>query len=248
MDRSLDDVWKEVGAFKNLKSAEQKKELENLVQRTKGIKDEISANSTAIKKAERDLESAEAKSEAIRKEYIEARERRQNAVALGEDDEKFKISISNLMVEQDLIEDRCIGLKRRVENLRAEGDLLESERTETERTILRFRLVPLVAQWNEVGGQLGGVLKQIIVLADQLGEPFHETRSGAKTIFYSQWEGIDAIAKLYLAGEVEDPKNRWPNGKLRDIFNFRFFMEDLRQEREKVAEALQRETEKVVVV
>lgn len=142
MEKSLDRVWEEVRTFKNLNPAEQKKELENLMERDKGLTDAISANSTAIKKVQRDLENAEAKDETIRKEYAEARERRQNAAALGEDENKFEVSKRDLMVEQDKVEDRCIGLKRRAENLGTEGDLLEEEKTETEKMILRFRLVP----------------------------------------------------------------------------------------------------------
>lgn len=246
MEKSLDREWAEVRAFKNLKAPEQEKELENQAQQRKGVIDVIFANFAAIKKAEKDLEAADAKSENIRKEYDDCRLRRQNAVSLGEDDSRFKISISDLMVEQDRIEDLRIGLRRRIENLRSEGDLLEQEKIEIEKTILRFRLVPLVGQYNKTGEQLAGILRQIIVLGEQLGESFYEIRTAARTIFYSQFAGVDCIAKLFLGDEVEDPKNKWPNGKLLDIFNLRYFQEELRQEREKAAEALRQGAEKAV--
>jgi len=237
MERDLHEIWKEIRAFKNLKPAEQKKALEELEQQVKGIKDEISANSAATNKAEKDLRAAEERSESIGKEYLEMRERRQNAVALDEDDKQFKVSASELKEEQDLIEDRCVGLKRRIENLRAEGDLLEQEKTETKKMILRFRLIPFVGQWNEIGEQLAGILKQIIALSEELGESFFEFRTGAQTIFYSRWEGIDCIAKFYVGDEVNAVENRWPSGRLKDIFNFSFFTEDLSRERKKGAEA-----------
>lgn len=233
-EKSLEDIWREIDFFKCLKADEQKMELENLAEQVKGLKVEISANFRAIEKVERDLKSTEGKRESTGREYLEARERRQNAVALGEDDEKFKASITDLMVEQDRIEDQCIGLKRRIESLTVEGELLEQEKIEIEKRILRFRLVPLLDRFNEKAKRLVDDLKEIIILSDQLGEPFSEFRTGAKTVFYSQWEGIDIISKLYLAGEVADPKNKWPNGRLKDIFNIRYFYEELRQEREKV--------------
>ncbi len=138
------------------------------------------------------------------------------------------------MAEQDKIEDRCIGLKRRIENLRGEGDLLEEEKAETEKMILRFKLVPLVEQWNEQAGKSTRIIEQIVRLSSELGEDFSEFRSGVKTVLFSSWEGISRIAKLFLAGNI-GPQDTWENGRLKDLFNVRDLYAELQQERETAA-------------
>jgi hypothetical protein len=231
MEKTVQNIIEENQVFKRLKPDEQKRELESLELQSKGAEKEICTNSRLIEKAQRDLESAEEKSEAIRKEYVEMRERRQNAVALGEDDTKFKASISDLNVEQDLLEDRCIGLRRRIENLTAEGDLLEQEKIEVRRKILRFRLILLVPEANRKAKEYADVLKEMVVLSWELGEYFPRIQGGPRGVYFSEFEAVELIAKFYTIDELDDPKNRWPNGNLKDTFNLKLFEEELLQER-----------------
>lgn len=206
MEKSLNIIWEEVGRFRKLKPDQQKKELEDLSQKEIAIVKEIAVNSEAIKRTETDLKNAETRKKAIQEEYQGARQKRQNAVALGEDDKKFKVSISDLNVELDLLEDTCIGLTRRIENLTSEGDLLEQEKAEIQKTILQFKIAALIDPRNKKAEELAHYDKEIVLLADQLNEPFYEFRSDARTVFYSSWEGISALAKLYLGAEVDAPE------------------------------------------
>ena len=233
--KSFTDVAKEIEEFRSLKSDAQRKRIEDLRAQVEGLKSAISNNLKAIDKSKTDLEIAERKIVEIAEEYNQARERRQNAVALNEDDEKFRISISELNVSREYFQDRILGLQRRIENLTAEGSLLGSEMVESEKTIIRLRLIPLVKRWNEGAENLVVILKEMIILAEALGEGFGPFRTGATTIFYSDFEGLEKFSKFYLADEIRNPENLTPLNRLKGLFDFRAFQYERQAEREKIA-------------
>jgi hypothetical protein len=241
MEETLEYLRKEAQAFMRLKPEEQETEKKKLEEQLKGINKEMTENSNSVKKEQEKLESIRAKRETIQEEYMEARERRQNAIALGESDAEIKASISNLNDERDRLRDLFIGLERRIENLNSEGNLLEEEKLALERKILRFRLYPLVPLANQKGEEWAGILKEIIVLAERLGEAFYPFRTGAKVVFPSQYEGISCIGKFYLLSDLDSPDNKRSSGQLRNIFDLDYFYESERQKREDAAKAPQQE-------
>jgi phage shock protein A len=233
MEKTFQEIADEIKCFREL-SLEKREErfkaeqgnLENIGKEIVAVKKEISNAQEKLKLTEDFLKS-------IEKQLEEERERRQNAIALGQNTKTFDLEIKKLIRELEeqkiYYEDSIIGFERRIENLESELLLLNEEKKEIERTIIRFQIVPLVEEWNKTGEKMASILERLIPLADSLGESLMEFRSGAKTIFYSSWEGIDCIAKFYLGDEVNLPENTWPNGRLKNIFDMRIFLEKLRE-------------------
>jgi chromosome segregation ATPase len=229
--KNYEDVCKELQFFKNLKPEEREEELKKLVEKKAGLGEEIVSNLKNITETERKIKSAEAKKETIEIEYTETRQKRQNASAFGKDPEKFRTSISALKDMQEVQEDAIIGLKRKIENLKNEMELLENEKSETDQMILRLKSVSLIERANKQGVEFAKTLEEVARLANELGEGFSEFRGGAKTIVYSNWEGISRIGKLYLVGDI-GPEDTWENGRLKDLFNIQELYTKLQQERE----------------
>lgn len=224
MEKSYEDFCEEVQFLKNLKPEERKQESNNLSERALALDTEIASNSKAILETEKKLKDAEIKTEVIKKEYSETRQKRQSAIALGKDPEKFSTSIAALQDKQDLLEDTIIGLKQRIEDLKTEGDLLVQERTEVAKRLLRTEEIPLVAEYNENIKKAAEVQKKLIRLAERLGEGFI---SGPITVIVSDFDAFKILPRLYLLGDKELA------GRLENTFRLREFNEELRQEREK---------------
>ena len=236
MEKNYEDFCGEVQFLKNLKPEERKQEFNNLSERTLALDTEIVSNSKAILETEKKLKDAETKTEVIKREYSETRQKRQSAIALDKDPEKFSTSISALLDKQDLLEDTIIGLRQRVEDLKTEGDLLAQERTEVAKRLLRIEEIPLVAEYNDCVQKAAEAQKKLIRLAEKLGEGFSRFSSGPRTVILSDFDAFEVLPKLYLLGDKELNETTG-TGRLKNTFALREFDYVLREEREKAVVA-----------
>jgi len=230
METSYEALCREVEWVKGLKHEDRTKEMEDRMQRMKDLEREIVSNMKEIQAARVRLEGAIARAETVKTEYAETLERRQNGIALGLDVKDINALARGLKDEQDevdLLEDTQKGLQRRIENLNSEGVFLESEKEKSRKTILRLKVIPLVGQFNATAELLGKLTMQISDIMVDLGESFGWFASGQRTLFPSNFEALEVIPLLHLAGE----KDLYPNGQPRDAFRFRAYKYACEKER-----------------
>ena len=244
MEKRLDEIWKEISDFKSLKPDEQNRELTALKEKLKAIDGELIEIDKKIGKAGDDHSDAVLRRRNVEKEYEESRQRRQNAIASGEDDRKFKISVSDLAEEKDRLEDLIIGLARRVESFTIERSLLLEEQLETGKMILQFQAIPLVLKMNVLGEQYRDWLIKLIEITDQLGEPLHRFRSGAKRVFCSNIDALEKIPRFFIGSEINDLKFRGGNNQLLNIFDMSTYRFEQQKKREEESAKKAKATEK----
>ncbi|MBM4277270.1 MAG: hypothetical protein FJ130_05210 [Deltaproteobacteria bacterium] len=226
--KSYDDTCKEINVFLRLKPEERAKHISLLGERLRSLDEGISQCRKAQDEGKTELTNAVKKRDLVVDELKEARERRQNAVALKEDPKKITAEIEELKGAGDLWEDTCIGMERRLESLASEEVLLESERKETNEYLVVFKTIPLVEEYNSLGKKMADVLKKIVTNLDPIVEGPFWGASGRRFFAYSNPEALDLIGKIYVAAQIS-PEDRWPNGRLKDIFDLRAFREELRR-------------------
>jgi chromosome segregation ATPase len=231
-ERTYGEIVAEVQAFRSLTKKDREAAMQDLEKRKRGLGSEVDSSQGQIADAEKRLMETKARVKEIRQEYSEAREKRQNAITLGTDFKDFDISLGRLKDEEILLEDLGIGLERRIENLKCEAVLLENELAECRKSILRIRVIPLVGEYNATAKLLGEIVTQIADLTSDMGEPFGRSPSGARTVSVSNYEGLELIPLLYLAGDSEKAENRFPNGRLKNAFTFRDYSHQRQAERE----------------
>ena len=173
---------------------------------------EIAATEAKIIEARATMASVESRVE-------EKRLERQQRLAEGQDVEAITREIGSLRTEQELAEDAILGLQAKVKSLQAEELRLQAEdRPTLDRAIARLKLVPLVARYNAIAGELAQVTEAIFQTMLAQRQAFSQFQSYPMDI--SSWAGFAHVPRLSLDGRCED------------FFNTETFYERIRQARE----------------
>jgi len=231
MDKDNSGNLKEMEDFIALSPEDREKETEALKKKIKSLGNKITVNSKNLEQTERRLSESRARLEVVKIEYADLRERRQRAILLDQDSKEIVPLLRSLAEEEDLLNDTIIALSRGIDELKSEGDRLPQEKTACEKSLLRLRLIPLVSQFNSEAELLGTIIIQINEVMEEMDEVLSPWMTSSGTVFVSNFEGLEKIPKLYLAGDVR-PEYKSVHGYFKDTFNFQHHLERLRKEKE----------------
>src|SRR4030042_4776129 len=202
-----------------------------LGKKLEGIKGRITANRNNTVEAGKRKRTATEKLEDYQSRYEEAREERQSLLASGKDVKKINESIKSMQADKELAEDEVIGLDKMLADLSDEAKALEKKDEETERDILKSKLLPLVPAYNEVAAKVAAIVENIWNLRFAL----NESHIGAQTILSAVgWNenGLMEIPKLFL---ISDPEpGRYSEEAVH--FSYRLLIDKRRRERERLNE------------
>jgi chromosome segregation ATPase len=236
MEKTAEDIRNELQVFKKLKAEEQAKELKGLEARLKAIDDEIASNRKGIQGAEKSQKDLEEEIALAQRKYSEVRSKRQNLFALNQNTSELDAEIWKLHLDLEAREalraDALAGVKRRNSDLTEEIILLEQEKEETKRMILRYADVPRVGKFNQLISQAFKVFEEIFENQLALNHSFEGAgNSRYRQITVSSWEPFDQVPKIYLDGDVTED-DQFQFGRLKWTWDRREFLERWRKKRE----------------
>jgi hypothetical protein len=183
----------------------------------------IATNRSSTEDAEKRKQAASIKLTEYKSKHDKAREDRQGLLASGKDVKKQSDLIKGLHTEKELAEDEVIGLDKMLDELKGQAQKLDGERIETERDILKSKLIPLVPIYNEAAAKLAKIVEEIWELRFALNEPY--AAFGPQSIISAAgWDesALCNIPKLFRNDEEIPAYNR----EEAVHFHYRFYREN----------------------
>jgi hypothetical protein len=227
--KSYDEQAQMAQEFKKLKPEEQAKKLGDLSDGIKRKEEAKVAVEKQIRELTKSLESAKGNQDAISKKIVQLSSRVPVMLAFEQDIGTANDLISQLASESDVLGQTCAGLKARIRDLGNETSFLEAEISEDKWLSKFYRLIPLPDQWNKIAVKLIPIIEEIYDLSSEIGFAFASFSGGTKAVYPSNWDSFEIIPRLLVIGDTED---RWPNGRIKDIWNYSQFKQERRAKKQ----------------